>query len=400
MKKPSAPVAQKDKVFSSAISKKKDWRQAAQEAAEKAKAGLSGRPCDCALFFVSEPYPGLDPAELSSLLSKALGTPALLGCNASGVIGQDREIEMEPAISLLAMSLPDVKISPFSLSEADIASLASGPDLVRTLDLYPTEKPNFLCLADPMLCDVEKLLGLFNTGYPERPVVGGMASGPAVGLRSWLALDGNAEPVAACGLALSGEISFETVVSQGCRPIGEPFIVTKADGHVLYALASRPAVEVLLETIENLSPRDRELARHSLLAGLVMNEYQSGFKRGDFLIRNIMGSDPEKGALMIGAPLRPGQTLQFQLRDAKTSTEDLEALLHNPGAKGAAQAALLFSCCGRGRGLYGAPDHDIGLIQSLRGPLPLAGFFANGEFGPVAGKNHIHGYTASLAFIR
>ncbi|MDE1976645.1 MAG: FIST C-terminal domain-containing protein [Elusimicrobia bacterium] len=400
MAKPGSSIAQKNKVFSSAISKNKDWRQAAEEAAAKVKAGLSGRPCDCALFFVSEPYPGLNPAELSALLSKALGAPALLGCNASGIISEKQEIEMEPAISLLAMSLPGVKISPFSLSESEIASLASGPDLVRLLDLYPTEKPNFLCLADPMLCDVEKLLGLFNAGYPERPVVGGMASGPAVGMKSWLALNGDAEPAAACGLAFSGEISFETVVSQGCRPIGERFIVTKADGHVLYALASRPAVEVLLETIENLSPRDRDLARHSLLAGLVMNEYQSGFKRGDFLIRNIMGSDPEKGALMIGAPLRPGQTLQFQLRDAKTSTEDLDALLRGSCAKGTAHAALLFSCCGRGRGLYGVPDHDIGLIQSLCGPLPLAGFFANGEFGPVSGKNHIHGYTASLAFIR
>jgi small ligand-binding sensory domain FIST len=334
------------------------------------------------------------------LISKELGAASLLGCNASGVIGKESEVEMEPAITILAMSLPGVKISPFSLSETEIAALTSGPDLVRLLDLYPTEKPNFLCLADPMLCDAEKLMGLFNAGYPERPVIGGMASGPAVGLKGWIVLNGEADPgAAACGLALSGEISIETVVSQGCRPIGEPAIVTKSDGHVLYALASRPAVEVLLETIENLSPRDKELARHSLLAGLVMDEYQSKFKRGDFLIRNIMGSDPDKGVLLVGAPLRPGQTLQFQLRDAKTSAEDLDALLRAP-AKAAAQAALLFSCCGRGRGLYGAPDHDVKLIQSLRGPLPLAGFFANGEFGPVAGKNHVHGYTASLAFIR
>ena len=403
MTKTSASIAQKEKVFSSALSRNKDWRQAARETAAKAKADLTGRSCDAALFFMSEPYQDMDAAELSSLLSKELGAPALLGCNASGVIGQDREIEMEPALSLLAMSLPGVKISPFSLSETEIASLSSGADLVKLLDIYPTDKPSFLCLADPMSCDADKLLGLFNTGYPGRPLVGGMASGPAVGRESWISLGGSSEPAAACGLALSGDLEIETVVSQGCRPIGEPFIITKAEEHVLYSLASRPAVKVLLETIENLSPVDRALARHSLLAGLVMNEYQSKFKRGDFLIRNLIGSDPAQGALMVGAELRPGQTLQFQLRDAKTSAEDLEALLKNPAVRpgtAAARGALLVSCCGRGRGFYGQPDHDIGLLQSLRGPLPVAGFFANGEFGSVAGKNYVHGYTSSLAIFR
>ncbi|HVA66940.1 MAG TPA: FIST N-terminal domain-containing protein [Elusimicrobiota bacterium] len=402
MTKTSASIAQKEKIFSSALSRNKDWRQAARETATKAKADLMGRSCDAALFFMSEPYPDADAAELSSLFSKELGAPVLLGCNASGVIGQNHEIEMGPALSLLAMSLPGVKISPFSLSEAEIASLNSGAGMVQLLDIYPTDKPSFLCLADPMSCDADKLLGLFNAGYPGRPVVGGMASGPAVGRESWLSLGGAVEPATACGLALSGDLEIETVVSQGCRPIGEPFIITKAEGHMLYSLASRPAVKVLLETIENLSPVDRALARHSLLAGLVMNEYQSTFKRGDFLIRNLMGSDPAQGALMVGAELRPGQTLQFQLRDAKTSAEDLEALLKNPaaGRPAAARGALLVSCCGRGRGLYGRPDHDIGLLQSLRGPLPVAGFFANGEFGSVAGKNYVHGYTSSLAIFR
>lgn len=159
-------------------------------------------------------------------------------------------------------------------------------------------------------------------------------------------------------------------------------------------------MEVLREVVAALSPRDQELARHSLFAGLVMNEYRSGFQRGDFLVRNLMGFDADSGALAVGANLRAGQTLQFQLRDAQTSAEDLKAWLERMGKDDAARGAVLVSCCGRGKGLYGESDHDSRMIQSLRGPLPLAGFFANGEIGPVGPKNYLHGYTSSLAVIR
>jgi small ligand-binding sensory domain FIST len=150
-----------------------------------------------------------------------------------------------------------------------------------------------------------------------------------------------------------------------------------------------------------LPAEDQALARHSLFAGVVMNEMRTKFQRGDFVIRNIMGYDAKSGALMVGAHLRPGQTLQFQLRDAETSDEDIRALLSTlQDSDGAPRGALLVSCCGRGRGLYGAPGHDAGLVQSMKGPVPLAGFFANGELGPVAGRNFVHGYTTSLAVIR
>lgn len=389
------------KIFSAAHSVGKDWRRGAEEAARKAKEGLDGRSCDAAVFFISESYGDFDPGALSALLSRLLGCPAVIGCNSSGIIGKDAEVEMEPAMSLLAMHLPEVKAVSFSLSEAQIKTLGAGTDLVKLLDVYPTDKPNFICLGDPMSCDIDKLLGLFNEGYPGRPVVGGLASGAAVGAASWLALDGEVAPGGAVGIAFSGNIEFETVVSQGCRPIGEPLIVTKAKEHVLYELAGRPAFEVLREVIEKLPAPDRELARHSLFAGIVIDEYRPDFKRGDFLVRNLMGYDAPTGALMVGALLRPGQTLQFQLRDAKTSAEDLEALLDRlPEGGGAARGALVVSCCGRGRGLYGVADHDIKLIQARIGPLPAAGFFANGEIGRVGDKNYIHGYTSSLVVIK
>jgi len=319
----------------------------------------------------------------------------LIGCSCSGVIANEQESELEPAISVLAMSLPDVRVTPFYLGSREMPE-----NLVEHLDLYPTEKPNFIVLADPMSCDVDSLVKLFNEGYPGRPVIGGLASGVSVGRPNWLVLGTQAFESGSVGLALSGDIAIETTVAQGCRPVGHPYLVTKADENVIYELAGKPALEALRDVVAGMTPEDRELARTSLFVGLAMSERPHEFHRGDFLIRNLMGFDPGSGALVVGSPLRPGQTIQFQLRDAQTSAEDLKTLLGEPKPGAPDQGALLFSCTGRGRGLYGMPNHDSRLIQSLRGPIPMAGFFANGEIGPVGGRNFIHGYTSSLAVIR
>lgn len=388
------------KAFFSALSTKPDWRGAVQEAAAKVSADLGGS-CDLVLLFITELYPGLDAAALPALIGELLPYKTLIGCNSSGVIGGMREVEMEPAVTLMGMRLPGVKLNPFYLSPADLTNLPDGEGLLRRLDIYPTDQPKFLAFADPMSCDVEKWIKLFNEGFPGAPVIGGLASGLAIGRPSWMLLGGDAYTEGAVGVALSGDVDFEVVVAQGCRPIGSPLIVTKAEGHVLYELGGKPPLEVLRGVIHELSPADQELARQSLFCGVAMNEYKHHFSRGDFLIRNLMGYDAETGALMIGTMLHPGQTLQFQLRDAKTSEEDLRALLaHMHGAADGSRGALLVSCCGRGRGLYGEADHDSKIIQSVTGPLALAGFFANGEIGPVGNFNYVHGYTSSLAVIR
>ena len=388
------------KAFACAISSDADWRKALEAVALKAKSQLDG-DCDLAIVFITELYPGLDPAEIPGLVRKYLPCPALIGCNTSGVIAAGREIEGEPGVSLLAMRLPGVKIAPFALMPDELEGMEKPAQLIEFFDIFPTDKPKFLALADPMSCDVEKLLKVFNEAYPGAPVIGGLASGPALQKPGWLLIGNEVYTKGSVGVALSGDVEFEIIVAQGCRPIGKPYTITKADGNVLRELGGRPPLELLRETLSMLPAEDQALARQSLFAGIVMNEVRAKFKRGDFLIRNIMGFEAESGSLMVGANLRPGQTLQFQLRDAETSDEDLRALLLNlKDGKGEPRGALLVSCCGRGRGLFGAPDHDAGLVQSLKGPLPLAGFFASGELGPVGGKNYIHGYTTSLAVIR
>jgi small ligand-binding sensory domain FIST len=193
-----------------------------------------------------------------------------------------------------------------------------------------------------------------------------------------------------------------SVVSQGCAPIGETWTITGATGNVLESIGMRPALDVLMDTFHALPPEMQDRASRNLLVGLAMNEYQDDFGRGDFLIRNIMGIDRDSGVIAIGALPRVGQTIQFQIRDPTAAGEDLHALLAKARDELGDQrpvGALLCCCNGRGAGLFGEPDHDVRVVSDLMGPLPVAGFFCNGEIGPVGGKNFLHGFTASMAFI-
>lgn len=389
------------KRFADGLSTDSDWRKALSEAAGAARAKLGPGPCHLALVFVSQAWDGFDPEEVSPLLARDLAPLSALGCNASGVIAGRREVELKPAVSVLAMRLPGARVHPFTLTAGELSRFEDGRALVASLDLYPTDKPKFLALGDPMSCDPERLSALINDAYPGAPLIGGLASGPQLRKPSWMLLGTEVVSQGAACVALTGDVEFDVVVAQGCRPIGDPLVVTKAEGNVLLELGGRAPLEVLRETLSRCSPDDQRLARTALFAGLAMAEGRSGYKRGDFLIRNLLGFDQDSGSLTLGANLRRGQTLQFQLRDAHTSDTDFQSLLGGLPESGAApRGALMVSCVGRGQGLYGEPDHDAALVQSMRGPLPLAGFFANGEFGPVGGRNFVHGYTSSLAVIR
>lgn len=387
-----------EKIFVSALARDQDGLQAIEDVASKVKRELAGKTLDLAIMFISEPYQD-EANELAQAFIKLASPQCLIGCNGSGAIGEEHEIEMEPSISVLAMHLPGVEIDTFSFSENEISKIPSGKHLIELLDLYPNENPKFICFGDPVTCDVRELLRIFNEAYPGIPLVGGLASGGVVGVPNWLLLNDGVHKNGVVGVTLTGDIKFETIVSQGCRPIGEPLIITKAEKNILYGLGGKPPIEILSELLNKLSPEDQNLAMHSLFVGVVMDERQEKFNRGDFLIRNIMGADQASGALAVGELLEVGQTLQFQLRDQSASSEDLRVLLETSHAKSKPEGALLVSCCGRGRGMFGEADHDIQLIQKLRGPVPLAGFFANGEFGPIKNKNYVHGYTSSLTII-
>jgi small ligand-binding sensory domain FIST len=386
--------------FSAAISTETDAGKIAGELCSRARAQLGMAKVDLAMLFVSPKFVG-ELADLIEDIHLRLGARNLVGCTGGGIIGVDREVEGSPAVALWAASMPGVSVEPFRVTQQQVEE-ANGPAFWHSeLGIGLEDEPSLILLPDPFSIDATRTVEELSAAYPGRPLVGGLASGARQpgGNRVWIG-----EKVyedGAVGVALCGAVRMRAIVSQGCRPIGEPLIVTKAQRNVIFELASQPPVVALQETLKTLSHQDRQLAQQALFVGRVINEYQADFHRGDFLIRNIVGLDPNNGAIAIGdREIRPGQTIQFQLRDGAAADEDLCELIGKQEATLAEhppEGALLFSCLGRGEGLFGKPNHDVSVIREKIGPLPLAGFFCNGEIGPVGDKTFVHGFTSVLA---
>jgi small ligand-binding sensory domain FIST len=381
--------------FASALTTKTDWAEAVDDLGRQVTAQLGPVKTHLAVLFVHPRYvPHVD--EIIGAMQKAVGAGHLIGCTGAGIIGAHEEIEGKPSASLLVGELPDVEVFPFHVTEKDLAE-STGPAYWHfQLEFGPEAAPQFVVLVDPFTTRAMQLVDALVEAYPQAPMIGGLASGARQPGDNRLFVDGKVYDEGAVGVGLTGKIAVRSVVSQGCRPIGEPLTVTRADKNIVFELAGRPPMKVLQEMLPQLPSRDRELARSALFLGRVVNEYQEEFARGDFLIRNLLGSDPQSGALAVGDLMRTGQTVQFQVRDAAAADEDLRHLLAGERRQlGERQpcGALLFSCLGRGERLYGAGNHDIKLVQENLGPVPVAGFFGNGEIGPVGQRAFIHGFT-------
>ncbi|MBS0658031.1 MAG: FIST C-terminal domain-containing protein [Verrucomicrobia bacterium] len=326
--------------------------------------------------------------------------PLLLGCSGSGLIGTALEEEEEPGFSLLLLSLPRTKLTACEISQHQVEE-STGPGFWH-METGVTEPDAWLVFAHPARLAVDQWLRQWDEAYARIPTVGGLASGGEAADEIFLLRDGGqVERADALALALEGGVRVTPIVSQGCRPIGEPLTITGARQNLVLTLASRPAYEVLDTVFRSLDRREQERATGNLFAGLAVSEYLEDFKRGDFLIRNILGADPSTGVVAIGAQPRIGQTLQYQLRDRDTADEDLRELCHHVYEVEFTRpfAHLLFSCTGRGRGLFRIPHHDAGILAEVFGPRPSAGFFCNGEIGPVGPRTFLHGYTASAALL-
>lgn len=380
--------------FAAALSTRADTASAVQEACGQALDQLGGKP-DLALVFVSQHH----AAQLNlvaSRLHEQLATPALLGCTGEAIVGGAREIEDAPAVSLWLARLPATLVQPMHLS---FERTPEGGTILGWPDDLPETWPAgsaLLLLGDPYSFPVDVLLAQLNEDQPGIPVAGGLASGGEAPGEIKLILGGNVVESGAVAVLVSGDVRIRSVVSQGCRPIGRHYVVTKAERNAILELGGQPPLAVLQKLLPTLPPRDLEGLKHGMHVGLVINEYQDHFERGDFLVRNVIGADADTGAIAISDYLRAGQTVQFHLRDAQSADEDLRELLSAAGSASARTGGLLFTCNGRGTRLFGQPHHDAGLVQTALGQLPLAGFFAQGEIGPIGGRNFLHGFTASL----
>ena len=396
--------------FGDGLAQGPDLAEAAETAVAAATAPLHGRRPDLMTVFVTHPDPDVAGAAARRAMEIA-GATTVIGCRASGVIGDGRGVEDAPAIAVWAASLPGVRATPFRLQAARRESGIS----VTGMPVPAEDDAVAVLLADPFTFPAQGFVEQSDSALPGLPLVGGLATAP-VGTSALgparpapggarLFLDGEVHEAGAVGVLLGGDVAVRTLVSQGCRPIGPTMTVTGASGSQLTGLAGMPAYRKLEEILRDLEPDDRALAMRGLHLGIAIDEYADSHGRGDFLIRGVVGADGDAGTVTVGDVVEVGRSVRFQIRDATTAGEDLDALMASSAGEGPVGGALLFSCTGRGRIMFGepgspagGPSHDVRAVR--RGLAPrVAGFFADGEIGPVGSKNHLHGFTASvLAF--
>ena len=362
-------------------------------AAGQARESL-GTSCDLAVVFAAAPHLGHAKGVLS-VVHEELGPRNLIGCGAGGVLGAGHEIETGPGAVVWALAAPQAEIATHHLITEH------GPDgelVVGGLPDPDDPAPEaVVALCDPYSFSAEALLERLNVDRPGVPVLGGLASAAAAGSASLLR-DGEVLDSGAVACSIGG-LSILPCVSQGAIPVGPEMTITAARGNVIETLASTPAVERLREAIEELSEREQRLAARGLLLGIVIDPNQPEYRRGDFLVRPIIGADEQRGTLAIGERVTVGQTVRLHVRDAAAADEDLRDALRAQalalGEQGAA-GALLFTCNGRGSHMFDVPDHDASTVEDALG-VPTGGFFCAGEIGPVGGRNFLHGFTATLA---
>jgi small ligand-binding sensory domain FIST len=369
---------------------------ALREAIAAARGELGGGQADLGVVFVSAAHGGsIRPAlELAADLVPARH---VIGTTAEGVLAGDREYEAGPAVVVWLARLPGAWLEPVSLEYMQTpegGSFAGWPE--RLSGEWPANAALVL-LADPFSFPVDAFVKRMEEDHPGVPIVGGMASGGGQPGTNTLVAGPRTYDSGAVGVVVGGGVRVRPVVSQGCRPVGRPLVITKAQENLIVELGGVPALQRLREMYGDLDEVDRELVRSSLHVGRVASEYRDTFRRGDFLVRNVMGADPDTGVIAVGDLVRTGQTVQFHVRDAASADEDLRELLCGTPRPVSPAGALMFTCNGRGSRLFAEPSHDARTLQDCLGPLPTAGFFAQGEIGPIGSRTFLHGFTASIA---
>ena len=373
--------------FASATSVHPDPRVAVGEVVGEVLERNGAAPDLAVLFFTEHHLPAAH--EIAATIRTLLEPGCFIGASGSAVVGGDQGIEDRPGLVLWTARLGG-RVTAFQL-----AAVADG-DAVRIAGLdqeLAAASRTMLLLADPFSFPADEFLVGLAFDHAHLAVIGGFASAARGPGRNRLVVDGRLVTAGAVGVLLDDAASPDTVVSQGCRPIGQPFTVTAATDNLIRELAGRPALQRLAETVDALEPDDRQLAAQGLHCGIVVNEHQLDFHRGDFLIRGVLGADRSSGAVAVGDVVPVGATVQFQVRDPATAGDDLRLLLSGHDAGG----ALMFTCNGRGAHMFGDSHHDARIVSDHLGAAPLAGMFCAGELGPVGRRNAMHGFTASIA---
>lgn len=390
-------------LFSSALSRESESKAAIEGSARELMHGLHGYKPDLLAVFVSHHHGGAIE-HLGQELAHRTGARHVIGCTGESIVGPTVEVEGGPALALWAGILPRTELRPFAV---EVGQTEQGALVFSRLpEVTDRSRASVLLFGDPFAFPASQYLEAVNAELPGVECIGGMASGGTGPGQNLIFTERGLVEAGAVGVAIEGEVEVRAIVSQGCRPVGKPWVITACKDHFVLKLGAKKAIEALMETMSSLSEAERELFSRQPFLGLAIDPRKSSFSRGDFLVRGLMGVDPQQGAVAVGDnSIRVGMTVQFLARDAQTAGEDLLHLMKERGAarpgKAESQGAMLFSCNGRGQRMFGSANHDIGCVQSaFENPVPAAGFFAAGEIGPVGGRNFVHGFTASVALFR
>jgi small ligand-binding sensory domain FIST len=376
------------------ISAGHDPLTAGAAAAKLAAEQLEGGPADLVVVFVSGAHLAAPEATLEGVTS-VLAPETLVGCGAGGVLGGGRELESGTAVAVWAGSFDGAgSATPFHAT-LDEDGFDQSIDGLPELDA----PSGVLMLCDPYSFPTDAALSLLTDAAPGVPILGGISSARTPEGQGALLSGEEVHETGAVGVSLEG-IEMLACVSQGAAPVGREVTITAGEGNVISELAGRPALETVEHIIAELSPRERTLVAGGLLIGIVIDGGKPDYQQGDFLVRGVLGADPDSGSLAVAATVRTGQVLRLHARDAQSADEDLrralrlhtEAMGHEPPA-----GAIVFSCNGRGSSMFGVPDHDAAAVHYELQGAPAAGFFAAGEIGPVGGRSFLHGFTATVA---
>jgi len=367
--------------------------RAASEAASEAAATLGGPQPNLVLAFIADDHrDAVD--EIAGVLGDLFNEAAVIGCTTQGVVGGSRELEHGPAVSLFTAYLPDTSVQAFAL---DFVEIGDGEGDYEGWPSVLAPDTALLMLCDRFSFPAGHLAEKLNAERPGTRLIGGVASGGDAAGESRLMIGRDVRPHGAVAVALSGRVRVESLVSQGCRPVGEPFTVTRADRNIIFELGGKSPIEQISAIWKAATPRERGLmASGPLHIGKVIDEYRTDFGAGDFLIRTVVGADQASGVIAVNDIMSVGETVQFHVRDPESADEDLRELLEAVRTK--PSGALLFTCNGRGTAMFSEQDHDATMVSKALG-VPISGFFCAGELGPIGGKNFLHGFTASLALL-
>jgi len=358
---------------------------------------LPGTPTFGCFFCTDAALPHAE--EILEIVRIYAHVPVLIGCSGAGLVADEHEIEGEQGFVVALHHLPDTTATVRHLPADRLLADDKGASLKELLGDASTVANAWILFASSESLGSESWLADWDRATGGRVTMGGFACGDIRNLESSLFCDGKIYHDGAVALSLEGAVTIEPVLSQGCRPVGSPWTVTQAEHNVIHRIGNRPILEVLRDTLEGMSVEDQKHARGNIFVGLVMDEYKANFRTGDFLVRNLAAIDPQTGSVAIATPLRVGQNLQFQIRDAESAAFDFEQALQQKLieiSQRPVYGACLCDCIGRGSSLFGVPDHDTGVIRAALPELRVGGVFCNGEFGMVKGHTFLHGYAASL----